>query len=138
MTEDAMYVESLRRQCHTRADRTAAMLPQQLANLRGYDIVAAYTALEHAELVLHLFGTVDRDGNADFIFDKPLDDLGAQKCGVGGEAEIDLFVEFLSAADRVSQRRFEHGKIQEGLATEESEMHEAVLARLPKHEVDAL
>src|SRR5437588_1565542 len=50
MAEDTEDVERLRGQGNARADGTAAMLPQQLADLRSDDVVAAHAALEDAEL----------------------------------------------------------------------------------------
>src|ERR1051326_1782156 len=98
MAEDAEDVESLRGQGNARADRTAAMLPQQLPNLRSDDVVAANAAFEDAELVLHLLGTVDRDGHAALIVEKPLDDLGPQQRGVGGKAEVHVLAQLFRAA----------------------------------------
>src|SRR5258708_29677073 len=91
MAENAMDVESLRSQCHAGADRPAAMLTEQLADLRSDDVIAADAALEDAELVLHLLGAIDRDGHADLVLDEPLDDLRPQQRRVGRKAEVYLF-----------------------------------------------
>src|SRR5579885_3357890 len=56
--ENAMHVQRLRRERDARPNRPAAMLPQQLADLRSNDVVTAHTAFEDSKLVLHLLRAV--------------------------------------------------------------------------------
>ena len=60
-----MDVHLAGRQRDARADRAAAVPPQQLLDLRRDDVVAARAVVEDAELVLHLLRPVDRDRHAD-------------------------------------------------------------------------
>ena len=136
VTVDALHVEVRGRQRHARANRAAAVPPQQLADFRRHQIVAAGAVVEHAELVLHVLRTVDRDRDADPVLGDELDDLRLEQRRVGREAEVDRLARFGRAPPRVLDRLDEHREVEQRLAAEERDVRD--VARLAQQEVDAL
>ena len=65
---------------------------EKLADLGLHDVVAAAAVGEDAEGVVHFFGTVDTDGDADAIGSKEVDDVRSEERSVGGQTEIDFHV----------------------------------------------
>ena len=135
---DPLDVERSRRQRDARADRPAAMPLEQLLDLRRDDVVAAGAVVEHAELVLHLARTVDRDRDADLVLGEELDDLRLEQRGVGREAEVDRLAQLGAALARVGDRLLQDRKVQQRFAAEERDVRDLVVARFLEHELHAL
>jgi hypothetical protein len=101
---------------------------QQRLDLRRRDCVTAGAVVEDAELVLHLFGAVDRDRHADALGREELDDVGPQQRRVGRQAEIDVFAHVRGAPASVGNRRLEHVEVHQRLAAEERDVRVRVVA----------
>ena len=135
---DARDVERVGRQRHARANRPAAVAPQQRLDLRRDDVVAARAGVEDAELVLQVARTVDRDRHADVVLGEELDDLRAEQRRVGREAEVDRLPELRGAAPRVGDGRLQHRKVEKRLAAEERQVRRLARAALLEQELDAV
>ena len=121
---DPLHVENVLRQRDPGADRPALVAPQELAHLGRDDVVATTAgALEDAQFVLHLLGTVDRDRDPDLVVGQPFDDVGAQQRGVGRQAELDALAELGGAAASVLDRLLQHREVHQRLAAEEGQVH---------------
>ena len=132
---DLLDVEVRRRERHARADRPRAVAPEELADLRRHQIVAAGAVGEDAELVLDVLRPVDRDRDADAVLGDELDDLRLEQRRVR-EAEVHRFADFGRALPRVRDRLDEHREVEQRLAAEERDVRD--VARLAQQEVDAL
>src|SRR6202023_1905823 len=102
---------------------------------------------EDTELVLHLFGPIHADSNANGIPRQVLDDGGRKQRRVGGQAEVNLDLQFLSTGSRVGYHVLKQGEIHQRFPTEKSnvdafsslrlgkEVIDRALRRLPLHEL---
>ena len=138
MTVDPLHVHGTGRQRHAGADRAAAVPLQQLFDLRRDNVVAAGSVVEDPELVLHLFRTVDGNGDADLVLGQEFDDLRLQQRRVRREAEVHLLADLRGALPRIRNGLLQHWKIQQRFPAEERDVGHPIAARFLQHEVDAL
>ena len=135
---DATDVEGLARQRDAGAHRPCAVPLQQRFDLRRRHRVAALPIAEHAELVLHLFGAVDRDRDTDALVGEELDHVGLQQRRVGGEAEVEFLAHFGGPLPRVGDGRLQHREVHQRFTTEERDVRVLVLAGFAQRELDAV
>src|SRR5712691_7160873 len=138
MTINPLDVERPRGERDACADWPAPVLFEELADFRSDHVVAARTVVEDAELVLHLAGTVDGDGDADAVLGEELDDLRLQQRAVGREAEVHVLAQFGAAPARVRDRLLQNREVEQRLAAKEGDVRHPVVARFLEHELHAL
>ncbi len=84
------HVHGLGGHGHTGCYRPGVMASEQFTNFGLDNVVAAAAIGEDAKRVIHLPGSVEADGYADFVGGQIIDDDGSEEGCVRGKTEIDF------------------------------------------------